>query len=141
MIAEALPGATEGGVAMKLGRIGQVGMTVGDIDACVEFYRDRLGLRLIARAAPGLAFFDCGGVRLMLSAAPGGATSGNSILYFTVADIRRCCAELRKRGVEVSRGPLLVHSAGDYELWMAFFEDPSSNTVAVMEERGEYRGQ
>ena len=126
---------------MKLGRIGQVGMTVGDIDACVEFYRDRLGLGLIAKAAPGLAFFDCDGVRLMLSGAPGGGSSGNSILYFTVADIRACCGELQERGVEVGRGPMLVHSAADYELWMAFFEDPSGNTIAVMEERGEYRGQ
>ena len=126
---------------MKLGRIGQVGMTVGDIDASVEFYRDRLGLRLIARAVPGLAFFDCDGVRLMLSGAPGGATSSNSVLYFAVADIRECCAELQERGVEVGRGPVLVHSAADYELWMAFFEDPSGNTIAVMEEQGEYRGQ
>ena len=126
---------------MKLDRIGQVGMNVGDIDACVEFYRDRLGLRLIARAAPGLAFFDCGGVRLMLSAAPGESTPGNSILYFTVADIRECCADLAEDGVEIGRGPSLVHSADDYELWMAFFEDPSGNTIAVMEERGEYGGQ
>ncbi len=128
-------------MAMKLGRIGQVGMTVGDIDASVEFYRDRLGLRLIARAAPGLAFFDCDGVRLMLSGAPGGASSGNSILYFAVPDIRESCAEMKERGVEIGRGPVLVHSADDYELWMAFFEDPSGNTIAVMEERGEYRGQ
>ena len=126
---------------MELGTIGQVGMTVADIDACIEFYRDRLGLRLIARAAPGLAFFDCGGVRLMLSGAAGGASSGNSVLYFTVADIGECCAELEKRGVGVGRGPILVHSADDYELWLAFFEDPSGNTIAVMEERGEYRGQ
>ncbi len=126
---------------MKLGRVGQVGMTVGDIDACVEFYRERLGLRLIARAAPGLAFFDCGGVRLMLSGPPGGTSSGNSVLYFTVEDIRECCADLEERGVGTGRGPVLVHSADDYELWMAFFEDPSGNTLAVMEERGEYRGQ
>lgn len=126
---------------MELGSIGQVGMTVADIDASVEFYRDRLGLRLIARAAPGLAFFDCGGVRLMLSGAAEGAAPGNSVLYFTVADIRASCAELEERGVGTGRGPVLVHSAGDYELWMAFFEDPSGNTLAVMEERGEYRGQ
>ena len=126
---------------MKLGRIGQVGMAVADIDASVEFYRDRLGLRLIARAAPGLAFFDCGGVRLMLSAAPGGPSSGNSVLYFTVDDIRASCADLEAGGVDIGRGPLLVHSAADYELWMAFFKDPSGNTIAVMEERGEYRGQ
>ena len=126
---------------MDLGSIGQVGMTVEDLDACVEFYRDRLGLRLIARAAPGLAFFDCDGVRLMLSAAQSGTPSGNSVLYFTVEDIQGCCAELTERGVAVGNGPVLVHSAADYELWMAFFEDPSGNTVAVMEERGEYRGQ
>lgn len=126
---------------MELGSIGQVGMTVGDIDACVDFYRDRLGLRLIARAAPGLAFFDCGGVRLMLSRGSEDAPSGNSVLYFTTADIRECCADLEERGVDVGRGPVLVHSAEDYELWMAFFEDPSGNTLAIMEERGEYRGQ
>ena len=126
---------------MELGSIGQVGMTVGDIDACVDFYRDRLGLRLIARAAPGLAFFDCGGVRLMLSGGSGDAPSGNSVLYFTAGDIRECCAELEGRGVDLGRGPVLVHSAAGYELWMAFFEDPSGNTLAVMEERGEYRGQ
>ena len=126
---------------MELGDIGQVGMTVADIDASVEFYRDRLGLRLIARAAPGLAFFDCGGVRLMLSGAAGGTSPGNSALYFTVADIRESCAELKERGVGTGRGPVLVHSAADYELWMAFFEDPSGNTLAIMEERGEYRGQ
>ncbi len=126
---------------MKLGRIGQVGMAVGDLDACVGFYRDRLGLKLIAMAAPGLAFFDCGGVRLMLSTAPGESSTANSILYFTVADIQACCAELAEGGVEIGRGPMLVHSAADYELWMAFFEDPSGNTIAVMEERGEYRGQ
>ena len=126
---------------MELGRIGQVGMSVGDVDACVDFYRDRLGLRLIARAAPGLAFFDCGGVRLMLSGASEGGPSGNSVLYFAVGDIEESCAELTERGVDVGRGPVLVHSAADYELWMAFFEDPSGNTLAVMEERGEYRGQ
>ena len=126
---------------MELGRIGQVGMTVGDIEACVDFYRDRLGLRLIARAAPGLAFFDCGGVRLMLSGAAEGGSPGNSVLYFNVTDIRECCADLERRGVDVGRGPVLVHSAAGYELWMAFFEDPSGNTLAVMEERGEYRGQ
>ncbi len=126
---------------MDLGSIGQVGMAVGDIDAGVEFYRDRLGLRLIARAAPGLAFFDCGGVRLMLSAAQEGASTGNSVIYFNVADIRKSCAELEERGVEIGTGPVRVHSADDYELWMAFFKDPSGNTLAVMEERGEYRGQ
>ena len=126
---------------MRLGRIGQVGMTVGDLDACIEFYRARLGLGLIARAAPGLAFFDCDGVRLMLSGSPGGTSTGNSILYFTVADIQACCSELTDGGVEIRTGPVLVHSAAGYELWMAFFEDPSANTIAVMEERGEYRGQ
>ena len=77
----------------------------------------------------------------MLSGAAGGASSGNSVLYFTVADTGECCAELERRGVGVGKGPVLVPTADDYEQWMAFFEDPPGNSIAVMEERGEYRRQ
>jgi methylmalonyl-CoA/ethylmalonyl-CoA epimerase len=48
-------------------RIGQIAIPVGDLDRAVQFYGDVLGLRLLFRVPPALAFFDCGGVRLMLS--------------------------------------------------------------------------
>ena len=49
-----------------LSRIGQIAMPVKDIDRAVAFYRDRLGLPFLFAAPPRLAFFDCGGTRLML---------------------------------------------------------------------------
>ena len=47
-----------------------------DLDRAVGFYADVLGLPLLFRVPPGLAFFDCGGIRLMLSRleAPEGAS-------------------------------------------------------------------
>ena len=48
-------------------RIGQVAIVVQDVEKAVAFYRDTLGLRLLFQAPPKLAFFDCAGVRLMLS--------------------------------------------------------------------------
>jgi catechol 2,3-dioxygenase-like lactoylglutathione lyase family enzyme len=125
---------------MNLSTIGQVSLDVDDLDAAVEFYEGKLGLGLIGRFPPGLAFFDCGGVRLMVSVMSERASSGNSILYFSVPDIQRGHEELRSRGVVFSNEPHTVHSADGYELLMAFFEDPEGNTMAIMEERGRLAG-
>ena len=50
-----------------LSRIGQIAMTVRDLPRAVAFYRDVLGMRFLFEAPPAMAFFDCGGIRLMLS--------------------------------------------------------------------------
>ena len=76
----------------------------------------------------------------MVSAVSERASSGNSVLYFQVPDIQRGHEELRSRGVVFSGEPHTVHSAGEYELKMAFFEDPEGNTMAIMEERGRLAG-
>ena len=123
-----------------VGALGQVSLSVADLDAAVDFYEGKLGLRLIGRFPPALAFFDCGGVRLMVSAVSKGAPSGNSVLYFKVPDIRRGYEDLRSRGVEFDREPRVVHSANGYELWMAFFQDGRGNTMAIMDERGDLTG-
>ena len=47
--------------------VSQIALGVDDLDAAVVFYRDTLEVPFIARPSPGLAFFDCDGVRLMLS--------------------------------------------------------------------------
>ena len=48
----------------------QVAQKADDLDESVAFYRDVLGLRLIARFdPPGLAFLDLGGSRLLLEPA------------------------------------------------------------------------
>src|SRR5215213_789695 len=86
-----------------LSRIGQIAMTVENLPRAVSFYRDVLGLRFLFEAPPAMAFFDCGGVRLMMSLPEqAGAAAGqrfSSILYYSVPDIQEAASALAARGV------------------------------------------
>ena len=119
-----------------LSRLGQISMTARDLDRAVRFYRDTLGLPFLFTAPPRLAFFDCGGVRLMLDVPedtefdhPG------SILYFTVDDVREMHRALVSREVEFRNEPHVIAHLPDREIWMAFFDDTEGNTLALMAER------
>ena len=125
--------------SLNLGPIGQIAVHAGDLDGAVEFYRDVVGLPFIAQFPPGLAFFDCDGTRLMISAVEEGE-GGTSTLYFNVPDIQSAYEALKSRGVEFVQEPHIVHSSGDYELQMAFFRDPAGNLMAIMDERGSLTG-
>ena len=120
----------------SLGSIGQLALSVPDVPAAVRFYRDQLGLRFLFDAPPALAFFDCGGVRLMLSAPEAGSTHAPSTgaIYFTVPDIEAAHAALVARGVAFEEGPKLIARMPDHELWMAFMRDPGGNLLALMAE-------
>lgn len=127
-----------------LGSIGQIALTVADVGEATAFYRDRLGMRHLFTAPPGLSFFDCGGTRLMLAEPEVGAGSGGRdaeraaapgcVLYFTVQDIAAGHAALRERGVEFVQEPHKVAELGETELWLGFFEDPWGNALALMSE-------
>jgi methylmalonyl-CoA/ethylmalonyl-CoA epimerase len=118
-------------------RIGQIAMTVGDLPRAVAFYRDVLGMRFLFEAPPAMAFFDCGGVRLMLSLPePAGAAAGEqcaSILYYTVDDIQQAAA-LEARGVLFEAPPHIVARLPHADLWMAFLRDPDRHLLAIMSE-------
>ena len=117
--------------AGELGPIGQVSRTVRDIDEAQAWYRDTLGLRHLYTFG-SLAFFDCGGTRLYLSA-ENGASPAESILYFRVADIAAKHSELLARGVEFKGAPHMIHRHADgTEEWMAFFLDPEGRPLALM---------
>lgn len=116
-------------------QIAQISMRARDVARAVSFYRDTLGLTLLFEAPPQMAFFDCGGIRLMVSVPtepefdhPG------SILYFRVDDIQSAHAAYRERGVTFRGEPHLVARMPDHELWMAFFQDSEGNTLALMNE-------
>jgi methylmalonyl-CoA/ethylmalonyl-CoA epimerase len=125
-----------GGERFGLGPIGQIAVPVGDIERAVAFYRDTLGMRLLFQAPPGLAFFDCGGVRLMLDAPAKAAQaeSRSSIIYYKVEDIATAFEALSARGVGFEAKPHRVAKLPDHELWMAFFRDPDGNLLALMSE-------
>jgi methylmalonyl-CoA/ethylmalonyl-CoA epimerase len=114
-----------------LGRIGQIALTITDLDRAVAFYRDKLGVRLLFQV-PKLAFFDCGGVRLMLGPAEKSGEQFSSVIYFRVDSIQAAYETMSARGVAFEAAPHLVAKMPDHELWMAFFRDPDRNLLALM---------
>lgn len=118
-----------------LAQIGQVAVPVGDLERAIAFYRDTLGMRFLFQAPPGLGFFDCGGVRLMLDApAKAQAEHHGSVIYYKVPDIQAAFRALSARGVAFEMKPHLIAKLPDHELWMAFFRDPDANLLALMSE-------
>lgn len=116
-------------------RIGQIATIVHDLARAVAFYRDTLGFRFLFQAGPKMAFFDCGGVRLMLSLpeTPEFDHPG-SILYFKVDDIQATHRTLVDRGVRFEGEPHLVAKLETHDLWLAFFRDVDNNLLALMSE-------
>ena len=111
----------------------QIALTVSDVARSTAFYRDALGLTFLFAAGPSLAFLDVGGVRLMLSTPEGGLTPGKgSMHYFTVADIHAAHAAMASRGVTFAEAPHMIARMPDHELWLAAFEDPDGNPLALM---------
>ena len=118
---------------LGLSQIGQIAITVTDVPRAIAFYRDVLGLKFLFEA-PNLGFFDCGGIRLMLTLPEGTSGTHASILYYKVADIQQACDVLSGRGVVFDGPAHLIAKLPDHDLWMAFFRDPDSNILALMSE-------
>ncbi|MGA2039208.1 MAG: VOC family protein [Bryobacteraceae bacterium] len=121
------------GASFGLSGIGQIAITITDLERAVAFYRDTLGLNLLLQL-PGLALFDCAGVRLMLSPPEKSGERYSSILYFKAPDIQAAAKTLEARGAPFDRLPHLVAHMPDHDLWMAFFRDPDRNLLALMSE-------
>jgi len=117
-----------------LSRLHQISMRAHDIDRAVRFYRDTLGLPFLFEAPPRLAFFNCGGVRLMLSTPEPGFDHPGSVLYFAVEDIRSTHDTLASRGVAFRSEPHKIATLADREVWLADFVDSEGNTLALMSE-------
>lgn len=118
---------------LHLDRLGQVGMMVKDLDAAVAFYRDRLGVKHLF-TAPGMAFFDVGGIRLMLGQATAEYPPA-TFLYYKVDDIDSAATTLKARGVTQVEAPELAHRAPGMELWLAQFKDLDGNVMFLMCEK------
>ena len=117
-----------------LAQIGQINVRVHDLPRAIAFYRYALGMKFLFEA-PGMGFFDCAGVRLLLALPEDKAEDHpSSILYFKVDDIQTATASLRDRSVKVTSEPHLIAQMPDHDLWMSFFEDSEGNTMALMSE-------
>jgi methylmalonyl-CoA/ethylmalonyl-CoA epimerase len=116
-----------------LSQIGQIALTITEIDPAIAFYRDKLGMKFLFQAG-NLGFFDCGGIRLMLTPVDKPGETHSSILYFKVPDIAQAHREMLERGVEFDGEPHLIARMPDHDLWMAIFRDQDRNLLGLMSE-------
>lgn len=118
-----------------LATIGQIHLSVSDVDASVAFYRDVLGLPLLFRVPKQpMAFFDCDGVRLYIGQPETEDYRTRGMVYFSVPDLGEAFATLSERGVTFMEEPHVVHKNEHSEIRMAFFRDLDDNNLALMAE-------
>ena len=125
---------------LALSSIHQISMRAHDVERATTFYRDTLGVPFLFAAPPRLAFFDCNGVRLMLSTPEPGFDHPGSVLYFAVDDIKEAHASFQERGVTFRGEPHKIATLADREVWLAEFQDTEGNTLALMSEPKLVRG-
>jgi methylmalonyl-CoA/ethylmalonyl-CoA epimerase len=119
---------------LEITGIGQIAINCHDLKRATEFYRDTLGMRMLYEF-PGLAFFDCGGVRLML-AEPEKKEFDHpaSIIYYRVSDIQQSARTLTDKGVALEHEPRIIAKMPDHDLWMFFVRDSEGNLIGLMSE-------
>ena len=118
-------------MSAQITSIGHVAVTVRDLPRAVAFYRDVLELKLLFETG-GMAFFDCGGIRLMLSPPEKSDAIYSSIIYYKTADIGATAAAIVAKGVKFDAPPHFIAKMPDHDLWMAFLRDPERNLLALM---------
>jgi methylmalonyl-CoA/ethylmalonyl-CoA epimerase len=122
-------------IGPTLNQIGQIFVNAKDLDRAIAFYRDMLGMTFLFQAPPGMAFFDCGGIRVMLGVPDRPELAHPaSVIYYKVDDIERVYEAFHTRGVEFIIKPHLVASLPTYDLWLADFKDSEDNILALMSE-------
>ena len=127
---------------MKIHGVGQISISVTDVDRAVEFYRDILGINFLFQV-PGdnpMAFFDCSGIRLYINQPENPEHAGTSVIYFQVDSAQDAAKDLASRGVSIESEPHIIHQTENYTLWMSFFRAPDGNLMAVMSEEGDLMG-
>ena len=122
-------------IGPTLSQIAQIFVNVKDLDRAIAFYRDMLGMRFLFMAPPGMAFFDCGNIRIMLGRADRPEIDHPaSIIYYKVDDIEKVYEVFNARGVEFIVKPHLVAPMPTYDLWLADFKDSEGNILALLSE-------
>jgi methylmalonyl-CoA/ethylmalonyl-CoA epimerase len=118
-----------------ISRLGQIAINAHDVERAAAFYQNALGLKLLFKAPLGLAFFDCGGVRLMLTRPEKPEFDHpSSVLYFAVPDIRSAFEKMKESGVRFEDEPHLITRMPAHDLWMTFFRDSENNLMGLMSE-------
>ena len=117
---------------MKPDRIAQIAITILDLDRAKAFYGEVLGLQHLFDAPPGLSFFQCGEVRLMLTQPEGPETAGNSILYYGVQDVAEAYRLMTERGVTFEEEPRCIAQVEGRDIWLAICRDSEGNLLGLI---------
>jgi methylmalonyl-CoA/ethylmalonyl-CoA epimerase len=112
----------------------QIAIPVQDIDRAKRFYGDVLGLPHLFDAPPGLAFFQCGQTRLMLSRPETPEQAKASILYYNVADARAAAAALAADRIVLIEEARCIARVADKDIWLAIAADGEGNMLGLMSE-------
>ena len=120
----------------KIIGLGQLAITVKDVQRSLPFYTEVLGLQFLFAPTEQLAFMQCGDTRLMLCQPQGAGEIGkNSIPYFKTTDIEQFYATALELGAHGERAPQLAAQMPDHQLWIGFLKDPDGNLIGLMEEK------
>lgn len=115
-------------------KVGQIGVPVKDLNRALDFYKEKLGLSLLFNT-DSMAFFECNGLRLMLSLPEKEEFAhSSSVIYFQVTNIKETYERLVDAEVTFIDEPHVVAKVGETETWMVFFKDTEDNTHALMSE-------
>ena len=113
-------------------RLAQVAVTVRDLERAKAFYGEILGLPHLFDAPPGLAFYQCGDTRLMLSQPEGPETAGNSILYYGVEDVDSAYSAMLARGVAFEEAPRRIAEVDGKPIHLAICRDSEGNLLGLI---------
>ncbi|MCM3737595.1 VOC family protein [Bacillus cytotoxicus] len=115
-------------------KVGQIGISVKDLEKAIHFYNEKLGLLLLFKT-DSMAFFECNGLRLFLSLPEKEEfAQSSSVIYFQVENIKEAYIDLLSKEVIFIDESHIVAKMGQIETWMAFFKDTEGNTHALMSE-------
>lgn len=123
--------------AVNLSRIKQIAVPVDDVEKARTFYRDVLGMQHLFDAPPALSFFDCSGIRLMLSGPAAQGKDGDkqhAVLFYDVSDIKTTYASIKAAGAPSYAEPHIIARMNGREVWIAELGDGQGNHVSLISE-------
>lgn len=113
---------------------------ITDKDQALAFYRDQLGLALVADQSPFALIFDLNGTPLRATFAPDFKPQPFTILGWRVSDIAETATALQQAGVRFNRYPGL-NDQHPLAIWtapggtqVAWLTDPFGNVLSLQQE-------
>jgi catechol 2,3-dioxygenase-like lactoylglutathione lyase family enzyme len=112
--------------------------SIVDVERAKKFYRDTLGLTLLAEEPPFALVFDAHGIMIRLGMAKSLPPAHGTVLGWNVPDIVTAVTELVEAGVQFERYPQMPQD--ELGIWaapggakVAWFKDPDGNILSLSE--------